>query len=270
MDMTRRVVRIRARLSLKLPIKVLCRESADYQWIEKSRLIDVNQFGAGFTLTRPVEPGRLIQMIAPLPHQLRCYDQLEPMYSVWSLVRHITVVQEDPILFRVGVAFVGKRPPASYEENPATLYDPLPIKLGHSVMWSVTHRPATKERREARLPIPLEVLIETYDEAGNRLQEEHTVTEQISTLGAGILSSLQVESGRVVRITSITDGVSLFGVVRSRHVISDGIARLGIEFIGGRWPLEREASFLYKHPSLNFSQQSETSQANTNNPQIIQ
>jgi len=269
MDATRRIVRIRARLSLKLPIKVLCRESADYQWLEKSRLIDVNQFGAGFTLTRPVEVGRLIHLTAPLPHQLRCYDQLEPMYSVWSLVRHISVMQEDPILFRVGVAFVGKRPPASYEEDPATLYDPLPIKVGHSVMWSVTRRPPTKERREARLAIPLEVLVETFDEAGNRTQEEHTVTEQISTLGAGILSSLEVEAGRVVRITSVTDGVSVFGVIRSRQMMSDGIARLGIEFIGGRWPLEREASFLYKHPSLSFSQKSDRPQANTNSPQII-
>ena len=269
MDVTRRIVRIRARLSLKLPIKVFCRESADYQWTEQSRLIDVNQFGAAFTLARPVEVGRLIQVIAPLPHQLRCYDQLEPMYSVWSLVRNISVVQEDPIIFRTGVAFVGKRPPASYEENPATLYDPLPIKVGHSVMWSVTRRPPVTERREARLAIPLEVLVETFDEAGNRIQGEHTVTEAISTLGACLPSSLEVEAGRVVRITSITDGVSLFGVIRSRQVMSDGIARLGIEFIGGRWPLERDPSFLYQSPSLSFSRSSDLSQTNTNNPQII-
>ena len=254
MDVTRRIVRIRARLSLKLPIKVLCRESVDYQWIEKSRLIDVNQFGAGFSLTRPVEVGRLIQVTAPLPHQLRCFDQLEPMYSVWSLVRHISVVQEDPIMFRVGVAFVGKRPPASYEEDPATLYDPLPIKLGHSVMWSVTRRPPTKARRETRLAIPLEVIVETFDDEGNASEREYTVTEAISTLGACIPTSLEVEAGRVVRITSVTDGVSLFGAVRSRQVMPDGIARLGIEFIGDRWPLEREASFLYQQPHLNVTQ----------------
>lgn len=254
MDMTRRIVRIRARLSLRLPIKVLCRESLNYQWTEKSRLIDVNQFGAGFNLTRPVEVGRLIQLTAPLPHQLRCFDQLEPMYSVWSLVRHISVIQSDPILFRMGVAFVGKRPPASYEEDPATLYDPLPIKLGHSVMWSVTRRPPTKQRRENRLTIPLEVLVETFDEAGNAVQREHTVTEAISSLGACIPSILEVEAGRVVRITSITDGVTLFGAIRSRQIMPDGVARLGIEFIGDRWPLEREASFLYQQPSLDFSQ----------------
>jgi hypothetical protein len=156
-------------------------------------------------------------------------------------------------MFRIGVAFVGKRPPASYEEDPATLYDPLPIKLGQSVMWSVTRRPPTKRRRENRLMIPLEVLVETFDEAGNPVQREHTVTEAISTLGACIPSSLEVEAGRVVRITSVTDGIALFGAVRSRQVMPDGIARLGIEFIGDRWPLEREASFLYQQPSLNIS-----------------
>ena len=254
MEVTRRVVRIRARLSLKLPIKVLCRESLDYEWTEKSRLIDVNQFGAGFTLTRPVEVGRLIQLTAPLPHQLRCFDQLEPMYSIWSLVRHISVVQEDPLLFRTGVAFVGKRPPASYEEDPAALYEPLPIKLGHSVMWSIRRRPPTKKRRETRLAIPLEVLLETFDQAGNPEQREHTVTEAISSLGASIPSSLEVEAGRVVRITSVTDGIIVFGAIRSRQVMPDGIARLGIEFIGERWPLGREASFVYKQPSLSLSQ----------------
>ena len=254
MDVTRRIVRIRARLSLKLPIKVLCRENRDYQWTEKSRLIDVNQFGAGFTLTRPVDVGRLIQLTAPLPHQLRCFDQLEQMYSVWSLVRHISVIQIDPVMSRAGVAFIGKRPPASYEEDPTSLYDPLPIKLGQSVMWSVRRRPPAKARRETRLAIPLEVLVETFDEGGNALEREYTVTEAISTLGACIPTSLEVEAGRVVRITSITDGVAIFGAVRSRQVMSDGIARLGIEFIGDRWPLQREASFLYKQPHLNVTQ----------------
>jgi hypothetical protein len=120
-------------------------------------------------------------------------------------------------------------------------------------MWSVTRRPPAKQRRENRLLIPLEVLVETFDEAGNPVQREHTVTEAISTLGACIPSSLEVEAGRVVRITSVTDGITLFGAVRSRQVMPDGIARLGIEFIGDRWPLEREASFRYHQPSLSIS-----------------
>lgn len=255
MESPRAVVRIRARLRLKLPLWILCRESADYQWTEKSRLIDVNQFGAGFTLTRPVEVGRLIHLTAPLPHQLRCFDQLEPMYSVWSLVRHVSTVQQDPVAFRVGVAFIGKHPPVSYQEDPASLYDPLPIKLGQSLMWKVARRPPAKQRREARLAIPLEVLVETLDETGKPLSQEYTVTESISTLGASVYSTLEVEAGRVIRMTSVTDQVSIFAVVRSRAVMPDGIARLGVEFIADRWPLQRESSFLYQQATLNLPPQ---------------
>src|SRR5687767_15695485 len=93
---------------------VSCRESAEYQWIERSRLVDVNQFGAGFTLTRPIEVGRLVRLSIPLPHQLRCYDHFEAQpYSVWGLVRHIHVVNQEPRWFRIGVAFIGKHAPAS-------------------------------------------------------------------------------------------------------------------------------------------------------------
>ena len=72
MEQTEELIRRRARIPLTLPIRVLCKESAEYQWTEQSRLVDVNHFGAGFTLTRPVEVGRLLQLTIPLPHQLRC------------------------------------------------------------------------------------------------------------------------------------------------------------------------------------------------------
>ena len=91
LDFTRRV----KRLPLTLPIRVFCRESSDYEWTEQSRLIDVSQFGAGFTLTRPIDIGRLIKMTIPLPQKLRCFDHMEPMYSVWSLVRHTTPISKD-------------------------------------------------------------------------------------------------------------------------------------------------------------------------------
>src|SRR5215813_7613391 len=106
MQLTRESVRRRARIPLTLPIRVVCRESADYQWNVWSRLVDVSQFGAGFTLTRPIEVGRLIQLVIPLPNQLRCFDHNEPMYSVWGLVRHSALLRKDlqgSAVYRVGV-----------------------------------------------------------------------------------------------------------------------------------------------------------------------
>jgi len=227
-----------------LPIRAFCRESAEYQWTEQSRLVDVSHFGAGFTLTRPVEVGRLIQLTIPLPQQLRCFDHAKPTYTVWSLVRHAAAIprapHQDSTLFRVGVAFVGKSPPHSYEEDPTVRYELLPIKVGQNSMWKVGERQLANRRRETRLIIPLEVLVETPGENGNPFMQENTVTETISSLGACIPTSLNVGVGRVLKISSRSDRVSTFGAIRSRKVAPDGIARLGLEFIGERWPLQRD------------------------------
>lgn len=244
MEPKRDSVRRRARIPLTLPIRVLCRESNEYEWTEQSRLIDVTHFGAGFTLTRPVDVGRLIRLTMPLPTQLRCFDHNDSMYSVWSLVRHTAAIRSpDPAqakLFRLGVAFVGKEAPESYIDNPTIRYEPVEIKVGQNVRWKLRRLPSVTERREPRLVIPLEVLVETLDEEGKPLMREYTVTETISTLGTCVPTNLDVDVGRVLRISSINDQVSTFAAIRSRQVAADGIARLGLEFIGARWPLDRD------------------------------
>ena len=243
MEQTRESIRRRARIPLTLPIRVLCRESAEYQWTEQSRLVDVSHFGAGFTLTRPVEVGRLLQLTLPLPHQLRCFDHAEPMYTVWCLVRHASTIpraqQQESALFRVGVGFVGKQPPLNYEEDPTLRYEALPIKSGQNSMWRVGECPLPNQRRETRLIIPLEVVVETLDENGKPSMQEYTVTETISSLGTCIPTNLNLGVGRILRISSQSDHVSTFAAIRSRKVAPDGIARLGLEFIGERWPLQR-------------------------------
>ena len=235
--------RRRSRIPLTLPIRVRCRESPGYEWTEQSRLVDVTHFGAGFTLLRPVEPGRLLRLTIPLPHQLRCFDHAEPQYSVWSLVRHAAPLSraqhQESALFRVGVAFLGKRPPRSYEEDPTLRYEPLPVSASQNIMWNVSERRADNQRRETRLIIPLEVLIEALDEHGKPLLQEHTVTETMSSLGTCGPTSLNVGVGRILRVTSTRDHVSIFAAIRSRKSAPDGVPRLGLEFLGERWPLHR-------------------------------
>jgi hypothetical protein len=243
LEQTKKFIRRRARIPLTLPIRVLCRESAEYQWTEQSRLVDVTHLGAGFTLTRPVEVGRLIQLTIPLPQQLRCFDHAAPMYSVWSLVRHASAIpkalRQEAALFRVGVGFVGKQPPLSYETDPTLRFDPVPNGAGQNSMWKLGRRVLPNQRRETRLIIPLEVLVETFDENGSPLLQENTVTETISSLGTCVRTNLDVGVGRILRISSQNDRVSTFAAIRSRKIAPDGIARLGLEFIGERWPLQR-------------------------------
>lgn len=243
MEQEKETTRRRNRIPLTLPIRVCCKESSGYQWLEQSRLVDVSHFGAGFTLTRPVEPGRLILLRMPLPYQLRCFDHAEPQYSVWSLVRHAAAIRRaqhpQSALFRVGVAFLGKRPPRAHEEDPTIRYEPLPIEGGQSTMWKVSERLPDNQRRETRLIIPLEVLIEALDENGRPALQEHTVTETMSSLGTCVPTNLSVGVGRILRVTSARDQVSVFAAIRSRKLAPDGVPRLGLEFLGERWPLQR-------------------------------
>src|SRR5918994_24544 len=105
--------RIRERLALQLPVRVLCRETPDFEWTEMTRLINVTPFGAGFTLKRPTEKGRLLHMTIPMPRQLRVFDHVEDQYRIWAIVRYMKARASDKkTSFEVGVAFIGKRPPA--------------------------------------------------------------------------------------------------------------------------------------------------------------
>src|SRR6187431_2020457 len=104
--------RIRERLELKLPVRIQCRETLDFEWVEVTRLTNVTPFGAGFTLKRPIERGRLLHMTIPMPRQLRVFDHVEDQYRVWALVRFVTPAMapgSKSLLFEVGVAFIGKR-----------------------------------------------------------------------------------------------------------------------------------------------------------------
>lgn len=86
-----------------------------------------------------VEPGQLLHLLMPMPRSLRCFDHAEDQYRVWAIVRNIRWLpaREDgsPSL-EVGVAFIGKHPPASYTAAPETRYD---ITLSNSstkrVLW---------------------------------------------------------------------------------------------------------------------------------------
>ena len=113
------------RYSLSLPARVEVRIDNNFSWNEITRLEDVSAFGAGMNLKRPVKRGRLLVISVPMPRQLRCYDYLEPQYRIWGLVRRCVAIGDNPQAetYAIGIAFIGKNPPTSYQDNPAKLYD---------------------------------------------------------------------------------------------------------------------------------------------------
>jgi|SRR5215813_8104128 len=238
--------RARERFALALPVRVNCRESHDYEWNEMSRLVDVTPFGARLRLKRPTEEGRLLLLTMAMPRQLRCFDHAEDQYRVWSLVTNIRMLDpgtQSGAVCEFGVAFVGKHPPRTYARDPSRRYEVA--KGSSSGLWSVREESdqilsqidIIDKRRETRHTIPIEVEIDVFADNGAFSESENTVTENISTIGASVFTTLELDSGRFVRVTSPHSGVSVVAVVRTRRVGADGIARLHLQFVGGEWPL---------------------------------
>lgn len=234
------------RLSLALPVRVEARHSEDNVWNEVTRLTDVSAFGAGFNLKHPIKNGRLVQMTIPMPRQLRCYDFAEPQYRIWGLVRSCITKEEsdDKESHAVGVAFIGKRPPQSYYDDPARLFEISHQEEGR--LWNVVEAPTRDEkinspedlRRHTRFSIPLSVFVEKIDADGNVLASEPTVTENLSLSGTAIFSTLDAEIGEFVRVKSDQYDVSIISIVRARRIGQDGIPRLHVEFVDRFFPLE--------------------------------
>lgn len=231
--------RIRERLDLQIPVRVVCRETREFEWMEVTRLQNVTPFGARFTLKRPTEKGRILHMTIPMPRQLRVFDHAEDQYRVWALVRYIKgkVVEKNRI-FEVGVAFIGKRPPASYQNEPWKRYEISSSSFQQmATAEEVQPIPTADQRVHTRHVIPVDLLLEIVDEKGEVVESEPTVTENISRKGATIFTSLQVPIGRFVRVTSAQYGLSVFAAIRSRSTGADGIPRIHVEFIDQEWPL---------------------------------
>jgi hypothetical protein len=234
------------RIALPLPARIEVKVDNAVAWNEVTRLTDVSAFGAGFALKRPIKRGRLVLLTIPMPKQLRCFGHSEEQYRIWGVVRRcITAPQASSgeAVYMLGVAFVGKTAPASYYENPATLYD-----ISHREeegLWHIEKASLTESsdetvetRRQTRFSIPETVLIEALDVDGNVENSETTVTENLSVGGAALFTSLAAEAGSFIRVTCLRNNITIISIVRGRRMGADGMVRLHVEFVDRFFPLE--------------------------------
>lgn len=242
MDSADKNRRVKDRVRLALPVRVVCREATGAEWVEQTRFNDLTPFGASFNLTRPVEPGRLVHLTTPMPRQLRCFDHVEDQYHVWALVRWIKIEpgRADSRSFAFGLAFTGKHAPKSYQQNPATRFE-IEAEHGERDLWQTRERTDTRlfaAVRETRLTLPVEVIVEILDDAGAVTRSEQTVTENISRHGASVFTTLEAERGKFVRLRSARYSLAVLAVVRGCRKGADNIPRLHLEFVDRAWPLE--------------------------------
>ena len=230
--------RIRERLALHLPVRVQGRETPDFEWNEITRLTNVTPFGAGFPLKHPTEKGRLLFMTIPMPRQLRVFDHVEAQYRIWAIVRYMkATVAEKGTMFEVGVAFIGKRPPASFEQEPWKRYDISTSAFQTLAPAEEILTPITDQRAHTRHNIAVDMRVELVDLNGAVVMSEQTVTEDISARGATIFTTLPIPEGRFIRLTSDQHGITTHAAIRSRSTGGDGVPRIHVEFIDKEWPL---------------------------------
>jgi hypothetical protein len=237
--------RLRERLEIPLPVRVHCRESADHGWVEKTRLIDITPFGARLAIGRPTETGRLLHLTMPLPRQLRCFDYDEEQYNIWALVRHAAplAAQTDRLpRFELGVAFIGKHPPLSFEADPSQRFE-IASAPADEKLWTMRERPdpeaaarAGERRSETRHAMTFDVVLEVYDHEGNVLAGDATRTENISRRGMSVITELDILRGRYVRVRSAHYRVAVIAAVRRLRRGTDGLKRLHLEFVDQQWP----------------------------------
>jgi hypothetical protein len=235
------------RISMSLPIKVVCQVDKETSWDEVTRLLDVSTFGAGFTLSRPVKRGRLVALTMPLPRRLRIYDYTEPEYNIWGIVRRC-IKTDSPfskgISYSIGVAFIGKNPPQEFVDDPSNFFDITDRE--EKGLWNIELADENpdesdlppEQRRHSRYMLPTNIIAEMIDKDGNVIKSEQTVTENLSLSGASIFSMLDVEVGAFVRITSELYNTTIISIVRGKRIGEDGIPRLHVEFVDHFFPLE--------------------------------
>jgi hypothetical protein len=168
------------------------------------------------------------------------FDHVEDQYRIWAIVRYvITKTSDKGLAFEVGVAFIGKRPPASYEAEPSKRYD-----IAANIFQALTPveqmlapLPDVEKRAHTRHNIAVDMRVTILDTDGTVVATEHTVTENISKNGATIFTTLEISVGRFIRITSEQYRLTVHAAIRSRSTGADGVARMHVEFIDNQWPL---------------------------------
>ena len=178
-------------------------------------------------------------MTIPMPRQLRVFDHVEDQYRVWAIVRHLKNVSTDKEQkFEVGVAFIGKRAPASYDAEPSKRYEiSTNVFQALAAPEDLQPLPSVDQRAHTRHNIAVDMRVEIVDANGAVVATEQTVTEDISAHGATIFTTLDVATGRFIRLTSEQYNTTVHAAIRSRSTGADGIARIHVEFIDKPWPL---------------------------------
>lgn len=227
------------RVATDIKAIVQFKQESKETWKEITHLSSISRSGCSFNLTQPCPVGRLVTMVTPMPTEFRAYDLNEEVYPVIGLVQHCyEVTNDDQKTYRLGVAFVGKSFPESYEVDPLQNYHICGTTS--SGMWKITESGKKFHVRNApRFWVSLPVTLTLIQKEKRSHQKEETVTANISATGVSVLSTLHVKIGDRLKFASKKLDFYTIGVVRNRRTRADKHSIVHLEFVDNRFPIEK-------------------------------
>jgi hypothetical protein len=203
-----------ARRALRLPVRVQGFDADGAPWDEMTITDETSLGGVSFHLQHAVATGEVVLLSLPLPKHFRRFDLAAPVYRVHALVR---TAADESGSFRVGALFLGKEPPRDFGQNRARKRHVTPSE--HAAELS-------DRRRRPRLGVILTWRLRRSDG-----EEEQTVTENLGTGGARVVTTLPVRAGEVVFVEELGGTFQARAEVRGVYVADDQAARLNLRFL---------------------------------------
>lgn len=230
------------RTRLVVPVEVSYNEDAATAWTEITQTDEMTICGGGFTVSRPVEPHRMIRLkMELLPERFRLFDYRKDFYEVWGVVRYVRLIApnvDGRICLKVGAALTGSAPPRGFLLDPTTLYDLKPFRRSRS-LWDLRPLPRRTGRytrtTEDRRRIETVVIIDTLGPDGQILETVLGETENISEGGMALRVKMTGECPNYVVVSTINKTLSLLAKVRGAGELGNEYFRLHLEFISGKW-----------------------------------
>lgn len=208
-------------------------------WKEVADVFSYTSSGVGFHMPRSCNVGTLISLMLQLPPHLRSYDHEEEFYHIWGLVQNCHLTSNDELsAYQIGVAFIGKSPPASYGANPLQNY--RICGMNEDGLWKVAESTTRfVQRKDLRYWKKIDVYLALIDSRRESIGGERTVTENISKNGAAAKTSLVFNIGDRVKLISEEFDFSGLAVVCNMKELKDGQSRLHLEFVENCFPVEK-------------------------------
>lgn len=218
---------------------VLVHEDHFDSWTETVELYAISRFGAAFNVSRACGIGRLIELsiFASLNHaKTEIADHSVPVVCLVQQCNEYD--REGKTAYHVGVVFVGRSFPESYNRNPTQCFRVVGThKDGHFRIQETAapHKP----RRHPRFRKKFAVQLLLINKADRTIVRAAGVTNDVGALGISVVSTLDANIGDKIKVGCRE--IDFFGVavVRNRRSMFGFERLLQMEFLDSKFPISR-------------------------------